>query len=210
VLRHVGKFVCKRADGIRVESKRGEKWCEGALGIPSKRVFLDHIAMSMLEPNQYPAPGLETKANRILYVGRLASEKDISTLLEAFEELHENRPNAELVIVGDGPKRDDLEALAVELGIASTVTFEGAVPYENLPAYYDEAAVVVLPSLRETFGRVILEAFAFGTPVVATDARGPSELVEPGEIASSFRSVHYQHWQMHLRISSRTQASVNE
>lgn len=181
LLRHVGKFVCKRGDGIRVVSNQSEQWCREGLGIPPDRIFLDHISMSMLDPEKYPAPGVETAENRVLYVGRLAPEKDLPTLLKAFERLHADRPETELVVVGGGPEREELETLAADLGVASAVTFEGAVLYEELPAYYDEAGVVVLSSLRETFGRVVLEAFAFGTPVVSTDARGPTELVTPDE-----------------------------
>jgi glycosyltransferase involved in cell wall biosynthesis len=179
--RPIGKFVCRQADGVRVVNKAGQQWCSESLGLPSADIYLDHIVMSMLDTDRYPAPGRPTDLDTVLFVGRLATEKDLPTLLRAFARVHNARHDCELVVVGDGPERDTVEAMVDSLGLGDAVSIEGSVPYEDLPAYYDRAGTVVLSSRRETFGRVILEAFAYGTPVVATAVRGPSELIEDGE-----------------------------
>ncbi len=181
IRRPVGKFVCKRSDGVRVTNNLGEQWCRDSLRIPEEDIYLDHIAMSMLDTDRYESPGIETDRNSLLFVGRLAPEKNLPNLLRAFKRIVNVRPECELVIVGDGPERETVEDLIHSLGLSESVIMEGAVPYEDLPAYYDRAGALVLCSNRETFGRVVLEAFAHGTPVVATATRGPSELIEDGE-----------------------------
>jgi glycosyltransferase involved in cell wall biosynthesis len=84
-------------------------------------------------------------------------------------------------VVGEGPERGSLEALAARLGIADRVTFLGALDREALAAEYRSAGLFVLPSLREGFGVVLLEALASGTPVVATASGGPQGIVGPSE-----------------------------
>ena len=182
LMRVVGKWICRRAEGVRVVSETSRRWCLEELGLDPGNVYLNHISMSMLsEETVEQAPDVKTDPDTVLYVGRLAEEKDLPTLLAALEQVLDPRPASELVIAGDGPERDRLERLAATLGIEDSVTFLGAVPYEELPEHYQRAAVVVLPSLHENFGRVILEAFAYGTPVVSTDAEGPVELIDDGE-----------------------------
>jgi glycosyltransferase involved in cell wall biosynthesis len=101
-----------------------------------------------------------------LYVGRIAVEKN----LEAFVGL--DLPGTK-VVVGDGPQREELSARYPE------VRFEGARFGEALAARYACADVFVFPSLTDTFGLVILEAWASGTPVAAFTAPGPADLI-PG------------------------------
>ncbi len=101
-----------------------------------------------------------------LYVGRVAVEKNV----EAFLEL--DLPGTK-VVVGDGPQREELEAKFPE------VVFRGARFGEDLARHFSDADVFVFPSLTDTFGLVILEAMACGTPVAAFPAPGPIDLI-PG------------------------------
>ena len=101
-----------------------------------------------------------------LNVGRVAVEKNI----EAFVKL--NLPGTK-VVVGDGPKREELKAAHPE------VVFPGAKFGTELAAYFAGADVFVFPSLTDTFGLVLLEAMATGTPVAAFSAAGPIDLI-PG------------------------------
>jgi glycosyltransferase involved in cell wall biosynthesis len=103
---------------------------------------------------------------KLLFVGRLVGYKGVDVLLKALPGL-----DAETVIIGDGPLRYSLEALARELGVAGRVRFLGEVSNDELLTWYHTCDVFVLPSLtrQETFGMVQLEAMACGRPVVSTE-----------------------------------------
>ena len=90
-------------------------------------------------------------------------------------------PGHRLVIVGEGPERSALEALAARLGVADRVRLVGPVPHARLPLYYGAADVMVLASSREGWANVLLESMACGTKVVATPAWGSREAVAAPE-----------------------------
>ncbi len=116
----------------------------------------------------------------ILTAGRLdIPHKDQPTLLKAFAEVLRSRP-ARLVVLGEGPDRAKLTALARELGIQEHVDFLGFQP--NPFAYMARARVFVLSSVREGLPTVLIEAMACGTPVVSTDCpSGPREILDGGK-----------------------------
>lgn len=114
----------------------------------------------------------------ILSVGRLDIQKDYFTLLRAFTALSESRP-ARLLILGEGPDRDRLTALARRLGIAERVDMPGFV--SNPLACMARAQVFVLSSRFEGLPTVLIEAMACGVPVVSTDCAGAGEILEGGK-----------------------------
>jgi len=101
----------------------------------------------------------------IVAAGRLVSEKGFDVALRAFAHL--NDPEARLVIVGDGPRRPQLESLAQTLGVADRVEMPGYV--SDIAPWLAKARVFLLSSFYEGFGAVIVEALAAGKPVVSTD-----------------------------------------
>jgi len=114
----------------------------------------------------------------LMSVGRLAPEKNWDTLLSAFAKVCAQLPNLRLVLIGDGPARQSLELLASELGIVERVTFTGALPFEEVPAYLKAADIFSFASVTETQGLVTIEAMAAGLPVVAVDGSGTRDIVE--------------------------------
>jgi glycosyltransferase involved in cell wall biosynthesis len=130
---------------------------------------------------------------RALFIGRLSREKGLVTLLKAWREVAA-ATGAELRLVGDGPLRAELEALAAGLPVSFAGRVEGPALFEEIRA----AALTVLPSeCYETFGRVVVESYACGRPVVVSNLGGPAELVRDEEKAEgdglqpfdSFRSL---------------------
>jgi glycosyltransferase involved in cell wall biosynthesis len=117
-----------------------------------------------------------------LFVGRLASNKGLLPLVEAFRSLVAHDPAAGLVLIGeDGGMRAPVEARVRALGLESRVRLTGFLPDERLlAAAFREARLFVLPSEYEAFGLVLLEALAQGTPVVASRVGGIPEFVEEG------------------------------
>lgn len=116
-------------------------------------------------------------ADRVLFVGRLVEQKNVSVLLHAFRNCS---VWARLDIVGDGPLRGELENLSTELGIGDRVTFHDWIPRDLLPGFYGQAALLVLPSRYEGMSNVLLEAMAAGLPTITTDVEGTRELVDHG------------------------------
>jgi 1,2-diacylglycerol 3-alpha-glucosyltransferase len=117
----------------------------------------------------------------IISVGRLAEEKNWSTLLQAFALAFKEQPNLRLVLVGDGPQAQALDQLTDELGITERVLFAGRVPFGDIPAYLKAADLFVFASVTETQGLATLEGMAAGLPVVAVAGPGTSDIVEDGE-----------------------------
>jgi glycosyltransferase involved in cell wall biosynthesis len=113
----------------------------------------------------------------VLYVGRLSEEKGVDVLLLAAQLLP---PAASVRIVGDGPERSRLEAIAASGG-GATVEFVGHVPPDEVRRHVAEASVLVVPSrCNENQPLAALEAFAAGVPVVGSEVGGLPELIRPG------------------------------
>jgi glycosyltransferase involved in cell wall biosynthesis len=126
-----------------------------------------------------PAEGKreENEPVRFLFVGRLVDWKAVNLLLEAFARAVP-ATMARLDILGSGPLQGPLEAQAEALGLTGLVRFHGWVPQAEMPTHMRAAGVLVLPSLYECGGAVVLEAMASGLPVIATKWGGPSDYLD--------------------------------
>ena len=140
-----------------------------------------------LEPYQR-ADGSAIRAQRgwqeqrvLISVGRLGTEKNWDTLIEAGALAMQEHPDLHIAILGEGPQRKELEKLARKLGVSSKVELVGKVPFEQVPNYLKAADLFAFASTTETQGLVTLEAMAAGLPVVAVDATGTNDVVEHGQ-----------------------------
>src|ERR1700728_440081 len=125
--------------------------------------------------------GIAADRPLLLYVGRVAHEKNIEFLLHAFVALRRVRSGAMLAIAGEGPAREHLQSMATRLGIAADVQFIGYLDRERgLPDCYAAADVFVFASRTETQGLVLLEALAQGRPVVSTAHLGTASILQAG------------------------------
>jgi glycosyltransferase involved in cell wall biosynthesis len=153
------------------------------------------------------------RAPVLLYVGRLAAEKNVNLALCAFEAARRRLPTAQMVVVGDGPQRTKLQLDYPD------AHFVGVQRGEALAAHYASADVFLFPSLSETFGNVTLEALASGLPVVAFDSAAAAEyvddcasglLVKPGDelgFIAAACNMAWQHEQLSaMRDSARASA----
>jgi 2-deoxystreptamine N-acetyl-D-glucosaminyltransferase/2-deoxystreptamine glucosyltransferase len=112
---------------------------------------------------------------RVAYLGRLAPQKNVGLLLEAFAQLP---ADTQLLLVGDGPDRPALQRRAQKFG--GRVHFTGFMPHAAVPAVLAHADVLVLPSLYEDLSSALIEAMAAGLPIVATRVGGTGDLVRHG------------------------------
>lgn len=112
----------------------------------------------------------------LLAVGRLAHEKAFDRLLTAFNRVYTNHPDWRLIILGEGPLRDELGRYRDELGLSDSVAMPGAVG--NVGAWYDASDAYAMTSRFEGFGNTLVEALAYGLPAVAVDCEtGPREIL---------------------------------
>ncbi|MEO7051320.1 MAG: glycosyltransferase family 1 protein [Rhodanobacter sp.] len=138
--------------------------------------------------------GVHDDAPVVLCVGRIAAEKNLGLAVQAFRALHACLPGARIVLVGDGPQRDALDAAYPD------ALFVGTKHDTELAAHYASADLFVFPSLSETFGNVVLEAMASGLALIAFDlaaaqehvAHGISGLVVPVTDSRGFITSAYQ------------------
>jgi glycosyltransferase involved in cell wall biosynthesis len=123
-------------------------------------------------PNGIELKGRQASGNRVVFVGNLIERKGIEYLIEAMRGL-----DAELLVVGDGPRRTFLEGMA-----GDNVRFVGGVKPEEVEGYMRQGSIFVLPSVRgEGFPNAILEAMSVGLPVVATKLAGIPDIIEHGK-----------------------------
>lgn len=134
----------------------------------------------------------EERRSNILFAGRIEPLKGIDTLLQATALLRQKQPdvmaNASVTIIGGDLKQSGsdpelvrLRSLRCDLDLCDLVGFVGAKEQEELPRYFADADMVVVPSLYESFGLVALEAMATGTPVIASGVGGLAHLVQDGQ-----------------------------
>jgi glycosyltransferase involved in cell wall biosynthesis len=123
----------------------------------------------------------------VLFVGRLVRRKGVDDLLHAFAEVRSFVAEAKLVIVGDGPERENLERVVVELGLSGAVRFTGTLRGERLHEEYEKCDVFVLPSkavkedeASEGLGLTLVEAAMHGKPLVGTTHGGIPEVIQDG------------------------------
>ncbi len=149
------------------------------------RVICNGVDVSANPPSLAPGPTL-------LAVGRMVPAKGFDLLLHALAALPYSGAPPTLALIGDGPERAALEALATRLGVADRVAFPGRKDAAGVAAAIAACQVLVAPSRQEAFGIVALEAMAAGKPVVATRVGGLPELlagaasimIPPGDVGA--------------------------
>ncbi len=161
---------------VPTNAMRGEL---AVMGFRNLRVVSRGVDTQLFSPARRDASlreswGVAPEDLVILHVGRLAPEKNLEPVIDAFERIHSVEPRAKLVFVGDGPARDGLRARCKD------AHFAGMRTGEDLAAHYASGDVFLFPSLTETFGNVTVEAMASGLAVVAYDYAAAAEHIIHG------------------------------
>jgi glycosyltransferase involved in cell wall biosynthesis len=182
-LRRWTAFVLRRADLLRAVSDFTAERMRAASGRSDQPLFV-FPTYTDVELFLAPPAGTEGRAAAdpvVLFAGGLIPVKGLVVLLDAFAELRRRGARASLRLAGEGPLRPGLVDRARALGIEDRVHLLGALSQERLRDEMRAARVLVLPSLSEGLGRVVVEAMACGIPVVASRTGGLRELVRDGE-----------------------------
>jgi glycosyltransferase involved in cell wall biosynthesis len=155
-----------------------------AQGFPESRTHTHYIGVDCQAIR--PREELEERPV-ILHVARLVEVKGTQYLLRAFATVARRYDRVQLLIIGDGPLRRPLQALAASLGIQERVQFQGALPHADVLSWMRKAAMLVLPGVRtptgreEGLGMVLLEAAATGLPIIGSRVGGIPECIVDGK-----------------------------
>lgn len=183
--RFFGDLGARRADHVITTSEHSRRDIQRLLGIPAERINVIYGAPAPifrpLEPESARAVARDKygiEGRYILFVGTLQPTKNLARLIEAYALARQRaRIQQSLVVVGQqGWQYQDIFARISGLELQDHVIFTGFVPDEDLPALYSGADVFVLPSLYEGFGLPVVEAFACGTPVIASNVASLPEV----------------------------------
>jgi sugar transferase (PEP-CTERM/EpsH1 system associated) len=172
------RVINRRCDCLVAVSADAAEIARTREGFPDDRV---RVIRNGIDVQAYRPAGLSTRPEirtRAIHVARLNAVKDQATLLRAIPKIVAAVPAFTLEIVGDGPERASLEALARELGIAERVHFLGF--RDDIPARLAESGLFILSSKSEGVSLTLLEAMAAGLPIVATRVGGNPEVVDEG------------------------------
>jgi glycosyltransferase involved in cell wall biosynthesis len=120
------------------------------------------------------------KGDVMLFIGRVSEEKCIDVLIKAARIVFGKRDNASLLLVGDGPAREKLAAMARDEGISDRVAFAGAIPHDELirSGIFETSCLFATASTSENQPMTIIEACMFGLPVIGVDAKGVPEMID--------------------------------
>jgi len=203
----IEKMVSKVSENNIAVSDWTRKRLE-TLTTPEKKIAIipngiDLKRISDIEPEaSWASAGAKKKTYDVIFVGRLIKEKNVDVLIKALTLLKPTFPQIKCCVVGDGPEKNSLVELAKKMGVYENIEFAGFQEYKALIGKIKASKVLVLPSSREGFGMVVIEAFACGVPVVTVNEKynAAQSLVEDGvggfivgledrEIAESIKKV---------------------
>jgi glycosyltransferase involved in cell wall biosynthesis len=177
--RFVERALARRAEKVVTITEALARFQVERVGLPAGKVEVIHYGLDNLPAPWGSNPGddVPPEARVLLAVCRLEPQKGLDVAIRALPDIRARHPSAELVVLGEGPQRAELEQLASELQVQ--VHLLGRVP--DVAAWLRRASVVVHPARWEGFGLALLEAMLAAKPVVATKVSSIPEIVVDGE-----------------------------
>lgn len=172
----LAKRVFKYARAITVVSDFIKRQLTSTLGVPSEGIFV--LPMPIDPEKIYAAEIPKPERRMILCVARFTKQKDLGTLIRAFHRVRQRWSDLDLVMIGEGPERASLIGLIAELNLEKEVFLHSFMTQEALNEYYNRCDMVVLPSIEEGFGLVMVEGQLCKKPVIGADSGGIPEIVE--------------------------------
>jgi len=172
------RWAIRKSGGVTANSTITKKHI---LSIEARDVDIIPFGAGLKTARPTPIP----PHNLVLFVGRLVERKGVGYLIESIRILTQ-RMNVELVVVGEGPERQNLESQVRESRLQDRVSFAGRVGEKELDLYYRSCSAFVLPAVvdskgdTEGLGVVLIEALSYGRPVIASNVGGIIDVVEDG------------------------------
>lgn len=193
--RKASKVICDTVDGVVVPTDKVKIKLQN-YGL-NKTIYIvpTGIDLRSYDNNKYTEDkinllkgklGLIKDNKVILFVGRIAKEKNINVIIKSMKDIIEHRKDVTLLIVGGGPELENLRKLTIKENIDEYVIFTGEIPWEEISSYYHLGDVFVSASTSETQGITFLEAMASKIPVVAKYDTNLDGVIENGKNGKTF------------------------
>lgn len=171
----IAKFVLRYADSIRTVGER-VKQSLLKIGIEEIKITIKPVALNTGFPAE---PAIVQKEKSFVWVGRMEPEKNLPFLIDVFSEVVQQKPDSHLVLVGEGSQKELLEQKVKTLKLENNATF---IPWQSSPvSYIKNASALLLPSLTESYGAVVMEASAVGTPIITNDVGVANYELKPSD-----------------------------
>jgi len=178
ILRVLANIVFNRAAHITVVSSFLKKTLLSILQIPSAKVTV--LPMPANLERFSPSEKRKTQERKIiLCVARYTKQKRLDTLINALNILKQEGLGFEAILIGEGEEKENLEQMVKKKGLSGQITFPPLMSQQELSRRYRESDVVVLPSVDEGFGLVLVEAQLSRTPVIGADSGGIPDIIQP-------------------------------
>jgi glycosyltransferase involved in cell wall biosynthesis len=203
------RWIGSRAKAFVVNGILSRTYLMDVIGVAGDRIIEGGMCAEPPPGHIRPGPKARPPGDplRCLFVGRMIGGKGVPHLLNAAKLLDKRlgeRCQIEFMLLGDGPERSNYENLARELGIQNQVHFAGSVPPDQVWRYYEQAHVLVLPTLQDTWALVVPEAMSMGLPVLVSKHAGSvPDLVREGENGYSFDPEDHESLASHLEQYAR-------
>jgi len=182
---YLKRWVLNQVDAVTVVSQAMQNEVSKLKATPKQ---LKVIPMGVDLKNQFkPNDKVNSNPKNLLFVGRLVEKKGVTYLIEAINIIRKTHPDITLRIIGDGTEKQNLLQQVHNLNLEKNIKFIGAVENQKLPSFYQQASIVVFPSIeavsgdQEGFGLVLVEALGCGCAVICTDLPAMTDIVKSGE-----------------------------
>ena len=202
----LAKFVFNNCDRIIAISNDLKKTLINKFKIDKEKIAVipygidANIFRKTNKNNERKKLKLDPDSKILLFAGRINKEKGLDYLIRAVSKARNVEKNILLAIIGEGPEKENLEKLTKRLNLEKHVDFAGAKKQDELPSWMNSADMLVLPSLSEGLGMVLIEAMACGTAVIGTKVGGILDiiddningmLVEPKNAEQLYKKIAY-------------------
>ncbi len=176
------KRIWKNADALIVNS---QGLCQMAKDYYDVKEF--QVICNGVDTNYFtPAKNCELDSIKLLFVSRLIKRKGLQYVIPQLQRIQKgSNKKVQMIVVGDGPYRDELEHITKENGVTEDIFFVGQKSREEILQFYQNADIFIFPSQKEGMPNVVLEAMACGLPVVMTPCQGAKELIDGNGYISS-------------------------
>lgn len=183
---NIKKFIVSRANAFFCFGKTSADYLL-SLGVKPSKIAVRNAAVideDLIRENydrarsEMPShKSTEADTRKFIYVGRLAPEKNLEMLIRAYGAVHKTAKDEswKLLIVGDGPLRENLETQVADSGQTDNIIFAGGFPWHQVPGWLAKSDVLILPSKSEPWGLVVNEAMVCGMPVIVSENCGCAE-----------------------------------